>query len=196
MLVYTKDWKEINEDLKDEIFFYFNSKFARAGYRTENDEPFSLYDDVVEDKHRDFDILFKYMRVIDNDVIGASGSPKDNIKHLRGAVRLIRRSETDTNPVLSLLNVFCLTIMRQPNDKNMLHELEESFVEGYRIFKEETHDREYFYSMIDRFYKEFTINHRNAASQKEIRHLKELQLLAELEYNEGWLTDFKNNYTA
>lgn len=192
----TKDWKEINEDLKDEIFFYFNSKFARAGYRTENDEPFSLYDDVVEDKHRDFDILFKYMRVIDNDVIGASGSPKDNIKHLRGAVRLIRRSETDTNPVLSLLNVFCLTIMRQPNDKNMLHELEESFVEGYRIFKEETHDREYFYSMIDRFYKEFTINHRNAASQKEIRHLKELQLLAELDDNGDWLTDFKNNYTA
>lgn len=192
----TKDWKEINEDLKDEIFFYFNSKFARAGYRTENDEPFSLYDDVVEDKHRDFDILFKYMRVIDNDVIGASGSPKDNIKHLRGAVRLIRRSETDTNPVLSLLNVFCLTIMRQPNDKNMLHELEESFVEGYRIFKEETHDREYFYSMIDRFYKEFTINHRNAASQKDIRHLKELQLLAELEENGDWLTDFKNNYTA
>lgn len=192
----TKDWKEINEDLKDEIFFYFNSKFARAGYRTENVEPFSLYDDVVEDKHRDFDILFKYMRVIDNDVIGASGLPKDNIKHLRGAVRLIRRSETDTNPVLSLLNVFCLTIMRQPNDKNMLHELEESFVEGYRIFKEETHDREYFYSMIDRFYKEFTINHRNAASQKEIRHLKELQLLAELDDNGDWLTDFKNNYTA
>ena len=192
----TKDWKEINEDLKDEIFFYFNSKFARAGYRTENDEPFSLYDDVVEDKHRDFNTLFKYMRVIDNDVIGASGSPKDNIKHLRGAVRLIRRSEPDTNPVLSLLNVFCLTIMRQPNDKNMLHELEESFVEGYRIFKEEAKDKEFFYSMIDRFYKEFLINHRNAATQKEICHLKELQLLAELGDNGDWLTDFKNNYTA
>ena len=23
----TKDWKEINEDLKDEIYYYFNSKF-------------------------------------------------------------------------------------------------------------------------------------------------------------------------
>lgn len=192
----TKDWKEINEVLKDEIFFYFNSKFARAGYRTENNEPFSLYDDIVENKHRDFYILFKYMRVIDNDVIGASGSPKDNIKHLRGAVRLIRRSETDTNPVLSFLNVFCLIIMRQPNDKNMLHELEESFVEGYRIFKKEICDKEVFYSMIERFFKEFSLNHRNAASQKEIRHLKELQLLAELEENGDWLTDFKNNYTA
>lgn len=192
----TKDWKEINEDLKDEIFFYFNSKFARAGYRTENDEPFSLYNDIVEDKHRDFDILFKYMRVIDNDVIGASGSPKDNIKHLRGAVRLIRRSETDTNPVLSFLNVFCLMIMRQPNDKNMFHELEESFIEGYNIFKSETRDKEAFYSKIEEFYKEFTINGRNAATQKEIRHLKELQIATELEDTESWLNDFKINYTA
>lgn len=192
----TKDWKEINEDLKDEIFFYFNSKFARAGYRTENDEAFSLYDDIVEDKHRDFDILFKYMRVIDNDVIGASGLPKDNIKHLRGAVRLIRRSETDTNPILCFLNVFCLMIMRQPTDKNMLHELEESFIEGYNIFKSEIRDREAFYSLIERFYKEFTVNGRNAATQKEIRHLKELQLLTELEDTEGWLNDFRNNYTT
>ena len=192
----TKNWKEINEDLKDEIFFYFNSKFARAGYRTENDEPFSLYDDIVEDKHRDFDILFKYMRVIDNDVIGASGSPKDNIKHLRGAVRLIRRSETDTNPILCFLNVFCFMIMRQPTDKNMLHELEESFIEGYKIFKSETRDREAFYSMIERFYKEFTIKGRNAATQKEIRHLKELQIATELEDTESWLNDLKNNYIA
>lgn len=198
----TRDWKEINEDLKDEIFYYFNSKFARNGYKTESGEPFSLKDDIVGEEgrsskiqHRDFITLFKYMRVIDRDVIGASGSPKDNIKHLRGAVRLIRRNDPN-NPVLAFLNVFCLTIVRQPNDKNMLHELEESFVEGYRIFKEETHDREYFYSMIERFYKEFSINHRNAASQKEIRHLKELQLVAELGDNVDWLTDFKNNYTS
>ena len=194
----TKDWKEINEDLKDEIFFYFNSKFARAGYRTENDEPFSLYDDIVEDKQRDFDTLFKYMRVIDDDVIGAAGSPKDNIKHLRGAVRLIRRSETDTNPVLSFLNVFCLMIIRQPNDKNILHELEESFMEGYRIFKEEAKDMREFYSMIERFYNEFIINNinrRDAVSKAEIDYLKGLQISMELEDNGDWMDDFTKNYT-
>ncbi len=191
----SKDWKEINEDLKDEIFFYFNSKFARAGYKTENDEPFSLYDDIVEDKKRDSDLLFKYMRVIDNDVIGASGSPKDNIKHLRGAVRLIRRSETDINPVLSLLNVFCLMIIRQPDDKTLLRELEDSFEEGYRIFKDETGDPKFFFSMIEQFYKEFSIKGRTAASNDEINHLKDIQLRIELDDIGGWFNDFTNNYT-
>lgn len=192
----TKDWKEINEDLKDEIFYYFNSKFAREGYRTDTDEPFSLKDEIVEDKKRDFDTLFKYMRVIDNDVIGNSGSPKDNIKHLRGAVRLIRRGETDTNPVLSLLNVFCLMIMRQKQDEPFGVELKDSYSEGYKIFKEECHDKEVFYSLMERFYKEFTINNRTAASRKEIKQLKELQLLIELEEHESWLNNFKRNYIS
>ena len=42
----TKDWKEINEDLKDEIYYYFNSKYAREGYKTDNDEEFSLLDET------------------------------------------------------------------------------------------------------------------------------------------------------
>lgn len=195
----SKDWKEINEDLKDEIFFYFNSKFARSGYRTENDEPFSLYDDVVEEKKRGFETLFKYMRVIDNDVIGASGSPKDNIKHLRGAVRLIRRSETDTNPVLSFLNVFCLLILRQPDDKNMLQEIEESFIEGYRIFKKESNDDKTLYEMVDTFYKyliAYKEHQRHAASEKDIEYLKELQLRIEVKELGSWISTFKNNYTA
>ena len=93
----TKDWKEINEDLKDEIYYYFNSKYAREGYKTDNDEEFSLLDETDRGRVSSFDILYKYMRVVDSDVIGVSGSPKDNIKHLQGAVRLIRRGTTDTN---------------------------------------------------------------------------------------------------
>ncbi len=191
----TKDWKEINEDLKDEIFFYFNSKFARAGYRTENDEPFSLYDDVVEEKKRDFDTLFKYMRVIDNDVIGASGSPKDNIKHLRGAVRLIRRSETDTNPVLSLLNVFCLLILKRPEYETLSRELEDSFIEGYLTFLEQTPDKEVFYSNIKRFFKELNIKGRNIAGHNEKDLLRSLQMSSEVLVNDQWLNNFRQNYT-
>lgn len=191
----TKDWKEINEDLKDEIFFYFNSKFARAGYRTENDEPFSLYDDVVEDKKRDFATLFKYMRVIDNDVIGASGSPKDNIKHLRGAVRLIRRSETDVNPVLSLLNVFCLLILKRPEDETLSRELEDSFIEGYLTFLEQTPDKEVFYSNIKQFFKELNIKDRNIAGNNEKNLLRSLQMSSEVLVNDQWLNNFRQNYT-
>lgn len=190
-----KDWKEINEDLKDEIFFYFNSKFARAGYRTENDEPFSLYDDVVEDKKRDFATLFKYMRVIDNDVIGASGSPKDNIKHLRGAVRLIRRSETDVNPVLSLLNVFCLLILKRPEDMGLSKEIEDSFIEGYLAFEEQTSDKETFYTNIQRFYEELNTKNRNVVSGTDKVSLKNLQISSEVLINDQWLNIFRQNYT-
>lgn len=191
----TKDWKEINEDLKDEIFFYFNSKFARAGYRTENDEPFSLYDDIVEDKKRDFDTLLKFMRVIDNDVIGASGSPKDNIKHLRGAVRLIRRSETDTNPVLLFLNVFCLLVIKRPEDVALARELEDSFTEGYLAFLEQSPDRESFYANMRRFIQELNKNERNIAGDNEQKLLESLQLSSELLLNGEWLNNFKQNYT-
>ena len=190
----SKDWKEINEDLKDEIFFYFNSKFAREGYTTDKGEPFSLYDDAVKDHRGDFDLLFKYMRVVDVDVIGQSGSTLDNVKHLRGAVRLIRRSEID-NPALSLLNVFCLMILKRPNDKTLLQELDDSFEEGYRIFKDEVKDPKIFFSMIEQFYKEFTIKGRTAASEDEINHIKEIQLKIELEDNNNWLNNFTERYT-
>ena len=103
-----KNWLEINEDLKDEIYYYFNSKYAREGYKTDNDEDFSLLDDTDRGKNSSKDILYKYMRVVDADVMGISGSPKDNIKHLQGAVRLIRRSIADTNATLIMLNAYCL----------------------------------------------------------------------------------------
>ena len=94
--------------MKDEIYYYFNSKYAREGYKTDNDEDFSLLDDTDRGKNSSKDILYKYMRVVDADVMGISGSPKDNIKHLQGAVRLIRRSIADTNATLIMLNAYCL----------------------------------------------------------------------------------------
>ena len=126
-----------NEDLKDEIYYYFNSKYAREGYKTDNDEEFSLLDETDRGRVSSFDILYKYMRVVDSDVIGVSGSPKDNIKHLQGAVRLIRRGTTDTNAALCFLNVYCLLALKVGSNKNMREELESSFIEGYLAFKEQ-----------------------------------------------------------
>lgn len=193
-----KDWKETNEDLKDEIFYYFNSKFARKGYETEAGEPFSLYDDIVVGKKRDSDTLFKFMRVVDADVIGASGSPKDNMKHLRGAVRLIRRSE-DMNPVLSLLNVFCLLLLQRPDDKGMQQEIEDSFIEGYMAFMSDYDDKHgdnyKFYALINRYYEELNANGRNAANSESLETLKELSAIAEFDQNVQWLNKFTNNYT-
>lgn len=105
------DWLKANIMLKDELYYYFNSKYARIGYLTDNNEPFSLTEDTDAGKVSNSDILFKYMRVIDDDVIGAGGVPIDNIKHLYGAIRYIKRSLAEDNPTLGLLETFCLAYL-------------------------------------------------------------------------------------
>ena len=107
-----KDWITVNEDLKDYIYYYFNSKYARTGYMV-NGDPFSLLDDMRPDNEDALsmkELIAKYMRVVDDDTLDG-GSPKDNVKHLQGAVRLIARGVIEVNPVLSLLNVFCLCFL-------------------------------------------------------------------------------------
>ena len=81
-----KNWLEINEDLKDHIYYYFNSKYAREGYITEFGESFSLTSDTDHGKRSSFDILFKYIRVVDDNVMALTDSQIGNIKHLHGAV--------------------------------------------------------------------------------------------------------------
>lgn len=190
----SKDWKEINEDLKDEIFYYFNSKYAREGYRTDNDEPFSLLDDTERGKKSSFDTLYKFMRVVDSDVIGTSGSPKDNIKHLHGAVRLIRRSETETNAALCLLNVFCLLALKVGNNRNMQEELDRSYMDGYLAFKKDTKDMDLFFDGIKKFKTLLNSSGRNIVSRKDLKHLSELELQAELGTHLQWAEDFANMY--
>lgn len=189
-----KDWKEINEDLKDEIYYYFNSKFAREGYIAENGEPFSLLDDTDRAKKSSFEIVYKYLRVIDSDVMGVSGSPKDNIKHLHGAVRLIRRSETDVNAALCFLNVFCLLALKNNKTKSFIDELSRSYTEGYMAFREQANDIKMFYEEIKRFKTELNAKGRNIASEEDLAMLNKLILNIELSIHANWLEKFSNRY--
>ena len=125
-----KDWLETNEDLKDFIYFYFNSKYARENFETydsiqKRDVPYSLKDDTNSDLHSEaeitsFDLVKKYMRVVDPEIVN-NDSQKDNVKHLQGAVRLIRRAIVEMNPVLNLLNIFCILFLGQ-QDNELLEE--------------------------------------------------------------------------
>lgn len=190
-----ENWRDTNEELKDEIYFYFNSKFARHGYTTDNDEPFSLLDDTGEGKVSSFDILYKYMRVVDDDVIGVSGSPMDSLKHLQGAVRLIRRGVTDNNGALSLLGVFSFIGLHLNKNAAQRTRLEEFFRDGYLAFKNACPNPIDFYSGIEKYFECFNIKDRNLATQEDMRYLRSLQLRIELEEHGDWLTDFANNYT-
>lgn len=125
----TKTWIERNEDLKDYIYYYFNSKFAKDDYKAENGEPYSLTEDTEGGKKSDPNILLKYLKVTDDEIVGV-GTPIDNVKHLQGAVRLIRRSLTDSNPTLSLLNAFTLCYLGTKNNKILENELRQNYKDG------------------------------------------------------------------
>ncbi len=192
---YGNNWKEANEALKDFIYYYFNSKYARQDYHTDSGEEFSLKQETEDGKKFSFDTLFKYMRVIDEDVVGTS-SPKDNIKHLQGAVRLIRRAVPDPNPTLDLLNVFCLTYLKVGQNKNLQEELRNSYFRGYKEFYKRTADKEEFYNMIEVFKQEFVKNNRNAATEEELEQMHKWDMECEIEIHSDWLNDFKNKYLS
>lgn len=127
-----KDWKETNEDLKDFIYYYFNSKYAREGFVTydasvKKEVPYSLKDDTDIDKYSEaeitsFELVKKYMRVVDVDIVN-NDAQKDNVKHLQGAIRLIRRAAAEMNPVLNLLNIFCTLFLGQQENEMLEEEI-------------------------------------------------------------------------
>lgn len=130
----TKDWKEVNEDLKDFIYYYFNSKYAKDDYKADTGESFSLTVDTARGKVSNFRIVKQYMRVIDDDLVGSGGTPIDNLKHLQGAVRLIRRALTDSNPALALLNFFCLVNLGTNNNIALENEIIDDYQQGLLTF--------------------------------------------------------------
>lgn len=113
-----KNWLDLNENLKAFLFYYFNSKYAKSDYIADNGELFSLVVDTEGGKRSSEAILRKYLRVIEDEVVGV-GTPLDNVKHLYGAIRLISRSLTDNNPSLALLEAFCLIYMGFKNNESL-----------------------------------------------------------------------------
>ncbi len=187
-----KNWLETNEELKDFIYYYFNSKYAKDDYETENGEAFSLTSDTDFGKESSIEILMKYLRVVDDDVYGSSGSPKDSIKHLQGAVRLIRRSLTDKNPALAMLNAFCIAYIGTNNNEVLEQELENSYKEGYRDFYSSSNKKELFYENIETFKQKLEVNH---ISKKMLKEMHNWETECELDIHKSWLNNFTKSYT-
>jgi len=162
------DWREVNEDLKDFIYYYFNSKYANDEYVADTGEPFSLKVDTDTGKRSSFEIVMKYLRVVDDDLIGAGGTPIDNVKHLQGAVRLIRRALTDYNPALALLNFFCLTQLGTHNSEALEEEMAEDYRRGLLSFMDEAESKEQLWRFFTDFHeKVWRLPHRYDLSKFE-----------------------------
>lgn len=191
-----KNWLEINEDLKDDIYYYFNSKYAREDYETEYGEAFSLTQDTNQGKYSSFDVLFKYLRVVDDDVMGTGDSQIGNIKHLHGAVRLIRRSLTDTNPALDMLNAYCLLFLGIGDNNNLAKESRNSYISGYKEFRERSLDNlKEFYTNMKRFRDEIR-KKSNVVDAKEMLLLKGWETEAELIIHSSWVKMFRDKFVG
>ncbi len=103
---YVNDWYLQNLFLKEQIYFYFNAKYARRKFKI-NGQPFSLLDDYKELLLTKPKILEKYM-----DVLTEEGTEQNNYKHMIGSCKKIMRSlsEKDLNNewLLRLLKAFAM----------------------------------------------------------------------------------------
>lgn len=187
-----KDWKAINEELKDELYFYFNSKYARREYRTERGEQFSLLVDTDEGKRSSWETVLKFMQVVDNQWISknseAGSTQNDNAKHLYGAVRLIRRDAKEINPTIDLLGAFCLMFLGTNNNHLLQKELENLYISGMKEFYRQN-DRILFWEHI---FEVFNNNPNVSAYFANNGGL--LKSAAMLEIHKYEMSNIKNNY--
>jgi hypothetical protein len=128
---YVTDWFQQNLYIKEQIYFYFNAKYARIGFKIKG-KPYSLLDDHQAESISRQEILYKYL-----DVYREDGTEQNNYKHMMGSCKKILRSlsTTDLNNewLLRLLKAFSMYSIN--NDSYISEanaELEMGFVNLYK----------------------------------------------------------------
>ena len=184
-----RDWKDLNEELKDYIYYYFNSKYAKDDYCLDSGEPYSLTRDTDFGRESSrLDLIHKYVRVVEDEVCGASGNPIDNVKHLQGAVRLISRAITGTNPVIDLLNVFCMLFLKEYRTNESIRQtLENCYSNAYDALWDEMDDKGAFYSFLANYRRDI---YEHGAERDFDETLDMLEMNAEIMRHRGFLDSF------
>lgn len=123
--------------LKEYIDLYFNSKYARVGYKyynkKGNEVNASLPELTDNGKKDELEFVWFFMEVVDEDVSG--GSQIDNIKHLRGACTRMTTSILEPSFSIKMINAFTL-YMLEFNRLRYLIEAEELLTDGFSILQE------------------------------------------------------------
>ena len=137
-----------DEWLKEFIHLYFNSKYARTGYQVHG-QPYSLKDDTDIEGKDGFDVVEKYIDVI-NPVNDDSGSEIDNVKHLYGATLLCLRAHPD-NAALKLLLTYCITVLGAGNNETLKMNAYNNYIEGFMTMLENVKEKIRVFDYIDKF---------------------------------------------
>lgn len=133
-----------DEWLKQFIHLYFNSKYARKGYKV-NGEPYSLSEETDEEGREGFDTVLKYIRIISKD---ESGTEIDNVKHLYGATLLCLRAHPD-NAALLLLLTYCINFLGAGTNETLRRNALNGYIEGFLQLNNKVGDKVWDY--IDSF---------------------------------------------
>ncbi|MET3732675.1 superfamily II DNA helicase RecQ [Moheibacter stercoris] len=178
-----------NEELKDFIHLYFNSKYAKENHEIDG-KNYSLTIDTDNAKEFSFDILWKYIKAT---TIDPSGAQKDNTKHLRGAVLRLLRTEP-RNGALLLLKAYALFVLGIGINKNIENEAKESLTLGFKLFRDKYTNLTFEeLSQNIESYKRKIIE--NANNSKEVAKI--LDVIIEelyLEFHNDWLKNFNEKY--
>jgi len=182
-----KDPLKQNEYIKDEIYYYFNAKYSRAGYRELSiNRNASMFDD--------FDILSinetieKYLDLVENN---QTGELITNIKHLRGSAMRMLRIYPD-EPQYRILKSFSLFILGD-TIRELLSDAKQELVEGLLSWKHNIQDDlnvEFFMSK----FKDRVIKHMRYDDVEEIFSGVEDMYYAS--YYTKWTGDFNNKFLA
>jgi superfamily II DNA helicase RecQ len=122
--------REGEEAFRQNIVYYFTSKYARLEY---------LPEDLDQGKKEDLSDVRKYIEYVFNPPDDLGGDV-DNAKHLRGACARLRTSLTGENATLDLLNAFSILALSAVEQRNVSDDVPAeaigSYVQGFRRFKE------------------------------------------------------------
>ena len=177
-----------NEEMKDFIDLYFNSKYAKKDHLI-NGEPYSLTIDTDNAKYFDFNTVWKYIEAIDIDI----DSLKNNVKHLRGASLRLLRTEP-RNGALLLLKAYSLFVLGIGDNKNIENEAKESLTLGFKFFKENYKELtfEQLANNIEKYKLEII---KNANKPSEVNNILN-SIIDELylELHNEWLKTFNKKY--
>ena len=118
--------------------------------------------------------------IVNND------SQMDNIKHLQGAVRLIRRAIAEMNPVLNLLNVFCILYLGLETNEMLEEELYNDYKAVYIQYLSDGNS-----ALIDEF-TQLLVKH---AALKDAEYIDKIQAIIQFEEHVKGLIDISKKYT-
>jgi ATP-dependent DNA helicase RecQ len=135
-----------NYHFKDEMYYYFNAKYARVGFKIGN-ESYSLLDDTEKGQISNWGTFEKYAKVLNDQ-----SSFISECKMMRGSCRRIWRTlykdDNDREYVLKLLSSFATFGL---NNKFYYQEAEDLFIEGFSIYYYQTQNYNELKARIENF---------------------------------------------